>query len=264
MPLKLFQNRIQKAFSSSARSYDDLSAMQYAVGQDLLRKIPRKKMYPRILDIGMGTGRLTHELSSLFPRAQLVGIDFAQGMLDLARENYSSFSPVCGDAAALPFQAEVFDLVVSNLAYQWVDDLPSTFSQCYRSLRRGGILCLAVFSRETLKELFTCLQESLLYGNGEQELGIQRLPTAEQFTVAIKGAGFSSLVMEQKILSSYFVDMFALVRWLKDTGANIRGNNMFLGKSRLTLANAYYQKHYSHPQGIYASFETIWITASKR
>lgn len=270
MTIKTISNPVQNAFSRSALSYDDLSALQDNVGRELLKQIPEDRTYSSILDIGMGTGRLTHQLARLFPASRVAGMDFAPGMIQEARKKYASFQSLMADASALPFQSQSFDLVVSNLAYQWLGDLPSAFFQNHLCLKNGGVFCGTVFGRETLRELSESFQKtfndadrsSLVPGPSDQDLW-RSLPHKEDYARAVAKAGFSQIQIQTKILYEHFPDVMALIQWLKNVGANHRNRNFYLGKDRLSAANDYYQKHFRDPRGIYASFETLWITAIK-
>lgn len=78
------------------------------------------------------------------------------------------------DEEALPFEAESFDLVMSSLALHWVNQLPSTFSQILKCLRKDGVFIGAVFGGDTLFELRGSLQ--LAETEREGVLFIQHYP----------------------------------------------------------------------------------------
>ena len=52
---------------------------------------------------------------------------------------------------ALPFAASAFDLVWSNLALQWVNDLPRAFAELRRVLQVGGLFAFTTFGPDTLR-----------------------------------------------------------------------------------------------------------------
>src|SRR5262249_60835454 len=60
---------------------------------------------------------------------------------------------VAADEEALPFHDGSFDLVVSALALQFVNDLPGTLVQIRRALKPDGLLLAALAGGETLTEL---------------------------------------------------------------------------------------------------------------
>jgi ubiquinone/menaquinone biosynthesis C-methylase UbiE len=90
----------------------------------------------RILDLGTGTGAAALALARRFPEARVEGVDISERMISAAREKTSDdqgdrvrFS--VADAAALPFEAESFDLVTQV-------SVPVFFDQVARLLRPGG------------------------------------------------------------------------------------------------------------------------------
>lgn len=95
----------------------------------------------RILELGVGTGRLSTPLSM---RGHLViGVDASTAMLERFREHDRSYA-VGADMATLPTAAETFDtvLVATNTLFNL--DSPAAqaacFDECRRTLRLGGRL----------------------------------------------------------------------------------------------------------------------------
>src|SRR5204862_135725 len=60
---------------------------------------------------------------------------------------------VAADEEALPFHDGSFDLVVSALALQFVNDLPGALVQIRRALKPDGLMLAALAGGETLTEL---------------------------------------------------------------------------------------------------------------
>jgi SAM-dependent methyltransferase len=97
---------------------------------------------PRTLDLGCGEGRLSRDLTRLGHK--VAGVDVSPAMIRAARSS-SSEIPVCvGDAAALPFGDDTFDLVVAFMSLQDVDMLDHAIQEAARVLTAGGRFCLAV------------------------------------------------------------------------------------------------------------------------
>ena len=95
-----------------------------------------------VLDVGCGTGEITERLASKYPRATFVGIDLEEKHLQRARARSAKFAPrvrfQVGDALALPFDDEQFDLVVCRHLLQAVPDAARVLSEIDRVLRPGG------------------------------------------------------------------------------------------------------------------------------
>lgn len=95
-----------------------------------------------ILDLGCGEGRLARELRS---RGEtVVGVDASSAMIDLAREADPDGDYRVADAAALPFEAGAFELVVAFMSLQDIDDPERAIAEAGRVLGPERPLCLAV------------------------------------------------------------------------------------------------------------------------
>ncbi|NLF97573.1 MAG: class I SAM-dependent methyltransferase, partial [Candidatus Riflebacteria bacterium] len=94
-----------------------------------------------IFDCGCGTGRIAHWLHRQHPKAAITGADFSEGMLAKAREKDQS-SGIDWQHADLnqpfPFADDKFDLVVSSLVIEHINDLANYFSEIRRVARRDA------------------------------------------------------------------------------------------------------------------------------
>jgi malonyl-CoA O-methyltransferase len=73
----LDKTNIKRAFAASAQHYDRVAALQRGVGEALLAQphTLEPNATQRVLDIGCGTGFLTHALSQRYRTAQLYALD---------------------------------------------------------------------------------------------------------------------------------------------------------------------------------------------
>ena len=69
--------------------------------------------------------------------------------------------------------------------------------------------------------------------------------------------------VEEEHIKVHFRDMFVLVKWIKDIGANALMGDMFIGRDWLNRANAYYHQTFGDRWGVGATFEVIWAQAKK-
>src|SRR5262245_38037778 len=153
----LDRRAVARAFDRASARYDEAAALQERVRGELLSRLDELKVAPQsILDLGAGTGHGARALKCRYPRAMVVAVDIAPGMLDRARRQsrwLRRFERVRADAYTLPFVDGAFDLVFSNLMLQWCDDLDAVFGEIARVLKPGGLLVFSTFGPDTLVEL---------------------------------------------------------------------------------------------------------------
>lgn len=249
--------KVRRSFSDAAMNYEILSSLHKEIGRELVRKVIDQPC-SYILDVGTGTGYLANKAQFYFPEAMVVGIDIADGMVLEANKLKEGIRIVQADACALPFQQGVFNLVISNLAYQWVGDLPSAFRQAHACLTANGKLCATVFGRRTFSELFETM-DVCLKGNPV----LHRLPDEEQLKAALISNGFQEVHIDYEIIKVQFADLMDLLRWIKGIGANVLNDDVPLGKQTLAQMNDHYRKQYPYFEGICTTFEVIWLSGRK-
>lgn len=104
----------------------------------------RQVAHRRVLDLGCGTGLLAARIRHAFPRAEVVGCDFSQGMLAEAARHERARVLVQATALALPFVADHFDAVVSTEAFHWFPDQGAALSEIFRVLAPKGRLLVSL------------------------------------------------------------------------------------------------------------------------
>ena len=138
--------------TSSAQSFDGFAA-QYDEAASLERKhdffvdnLPHRR--ESVLDVGCGTGLLSHELSRHF-RA-VVALDISEPMLAVARKKRSASNIDYRLCDVNRFSSEVrFDAIVSHTAFHHLPEIPATLSKLKGFLAPHGRLiavdCIARF-----------------------------------------------------------------------------------------------------------------------
>lgn len=151
------KEQARRAFERAAARYDEVAVLQREIGRRMLERLDYVRLEPRVvLDAGCGTAATTADLARRYPKAEIVALDFAAGMLRHASgQGGWTRVPhwVCGDVEALPLASQSVDLVYSNAVLQWSVDLPRTFAELLRVLRPGGLLTFSTFGPDTLREL---------------------------------------------------------------------------------------------------------------
>ena len=256
MNIDLLDDKVQHKFSESALNYDVLASLHREIGRELYAKMNHVNDFDVIVDVGMGTGWMTNRLSHIFPDSKVIGLDFAQGMIDMSRKRDGEFTILQANAQRLPFKDQSIDVLASNLAYQWIDELESSFKECRRVLKNRHNLFLTLFGYNTFCELFEAL--SVAYG-ADKALPIERLYRYEDIAQAVKASGFSHSDVHVETIKVRYPDVMALIKWIKGLGANALKRDIFIGKDLLEKTTQYYEQRYKDKFGIYATFEVIWV-----
>ena len=250
--------RARKAFSRAAESYDEVAVLQREIGERMLRRLDVVKMQPRsILDLGSGTGTHTGQLLKKYPKSRVYALDFALPMLrKTASQGRWLKRPLCmcGDMEQLPLQNASVDLIYSNLAFQWANDLSTLFTECLRILKPGGLLMFSTFGPDTLKELRSAWS------------AVDDLPHVRPFMDmhdigdSLLQSRFAEPVMDVDQLRLTYETVDQLMRDLKHLGAHnaVHGQSRGLtGKVRMQAMRQAYEE-FRQQDLLPASYEVVY------
>ncbi|OHV15269.1 SAM-dependent methyltransferase [Methylorubrum extorquens] len=172
---------------------------------------------------------------------------------------------VVGDPEVLPFGGHAgFDLAVSALALQHVNDLPGALLQVRRALKPDGLFLAGLLGGATLTEL----RQAFLQAESETEGGASPrvAPFAELRDLGglLQRAGFALPVVDADTITVRYGDPFSLMRDLRAMGlTNALHDRRRAPLRRATLmrAAAIYAERFSDPDGrLRATFEILWLS----
>jgi malonyl-CoA O-methyltransferase len=215
---------VRRSFEHAASTYDAHAVLQQEVCRRMLERLDYVKVTPQaILDAGTGTGNALPGLMSRYSGVPLIALDLAHAMLVQSRSRLKWWQslPVmrprldllCGDVERLPVKSESVTLVWSNLALQWVNDLPRALAEFHRVLAPGGLLMFSTFGPDTLKELRTA------YADTDGRTHVSRFVDMHDIGDMLVGARYGDPVMDMEQITLTYPDVRALMRELKAIGA---------------------------------------------
>jgi demethylmenaquinone methyltransferase/2-methoxy-6-polyprenyl-1,4-benzoquinol methylase len=142
---------ITALFDGAARHYDRVCDLGSLGSSRLYRRWVLRQcgLRPgmRLLDVATGTGLVARAAVSIVKDGHaVIGLDPSAGMLAEARRGLD-VPLVQGQAEALPFGGDRFDLLTMAYALRHVADLELTFGEFLRVLKPGGRLLLLEISR---------------------------------------------------------------------------------------------------------------------
>ena len=97
----------------------------------------------RVLDVATGPGYVAAAAAGR--GAQVVGIDFAEAAVDVARQQYPDITFQTGNAEKLPFPDAQFDAVLMNFGLLHVAQPELALAETYRVLRPKGRVAFTVW-----------------------------------------------------------------------------------------------------------------------
>jgi demethylmenaquinone methyltransferase/2-methoxy-6-polyprenyl-1,4-benzoquinol methylase len=137
------ESQVRSMFDRIARVYDRMNAVM-TVGMDRRwreRAADFARVGPgdRALDVATGTGDLAVELAGrVGPAGEVVGLDFAEQMLELARAKAPALRFERGNALALPYRDGEFAAATVGFGARNFDDLGRGLTEMVRVTRPGG------------------------------------------------------------------------------------------------------------------------------
>lgn len=108
-----------------------------------------------VLEIGCGPGALAESLSRWYPHQHITGIDRDSNFIAFAQKQVPQARFLEGDATALPFPDDSFDVTISNTVAEHIPPDPF-YKEQYRVLRPGGV-CLVLCVRRSIHQTAPCL-----------------------------------------------------------------------------------------------------------
>jgi arsenite methyltransferase len=202
--------------------YDELPLWSAMFGQVLLEHLPLRPNL-KVLDVGCGTGFPALELAGrLGPSCQVYAVDpWKPAMARVERKldvlKIPNVKLFAGDAAAMPFAADEFDLIVSNLGINNFDRPEAFLGECRRVAKRSALLALTTNLRGHMEEFYGVFRTTLteLGKEAEQkalEAHVEHRVTVERASGMLEGAGFGVRRVHQQTFTMRFLDGTALLR----------------------------------------------------
>lgn len=142
--------RVRRVFASIADRYDLMNTVlsfgQHKFWRRYVMRQLRLRPGMRAIDVAAGTGDWTFALArAVGPQGHVVGLDFSPEMLRVAEmklRRHPEYAQVIewvqGDAMALPFPDDSFDVATIGFALRNVPDVPTVLREMTRVVRPGG------------------------------------------------------------------------------------------------------------------------------
>lgn len=181
-------------------------------------------------------------------------------IMDMAAGHNAS---LIADEEFLPFGPNTFDLAISALSLQTVNDLPGALLQIRKCLKPDGLFLAAILGGESLHELRDCLARAEMEITGGMSPRIAPFADKPQMGALLQRAGFSLPVVDSDIVTVTYECIFSLMKDLRQMGEGNAIAERMKKISRRDLfvrAGELYKENHAEADGrIRASFEIIFL-----
>ncbi len=208
---------VHGVFTSVASKYDimnDVMSMGiHRVWKDALMDWLAPRPGQRLLDVAGGTGDVSFRFLKRAPGASAVVLDMTESMLVAGRKRAEaeqmaeSLNWVTGDAMALPFEDNQFDVYTISFGIRNVTRIEDALSEAYRVLKPGGRLMVLEFSQlpnPAMQKAYDLYSFNVIPRMGQMIAGdrdsyqylvesIRKFPDQDSFAQMIKTAGFHNV-----------------------------------------------------------------------
>ena len=206
--------KVHGVFSNVASKYDVMNDVMsggiHRLWKDAMMDWLAPRDGQRLLDVAGGTGDIAFRFLGRAPGARATVLDMTEAMLVEGQKRAEAESMaekldwVVGDAMALPFEDNSFDVYTISFGIRNVTRIGDALSEAFRVLHPGGRLMVLEFSQlpnQGLQKLYDLYSFNVIPKMGKLIAGdadsyqylvesIRKFPDQESFASMIRAAGF--------------------------------------------------------------------------
>jgi SAM-dependent methyltransferase len=260
-PQNIFDRRLLRW--RRLRAAGGMSAHDFLLERFCIDVEERLSLIQRRFSSALVLGAHGGAVGALLERLGLKQITEAETVADLLPSR--SALKVVADEEALPFAEASFDLIVSPLTLQFVNDLPGTLLQIRRCLKPDGLFIGGLFGGATLQELRQAWLEAEAEICGGASPRVAPFADVRDLGGLLQRAGFALPVVDADSFRVRYASPLTLMQELRAMGAgNVLSDRRRVPVSRglLLRASQIYVDRFADPDGrIPATFEMLVMTA---
>ena len=170
---------VKKRFKKSLTTYNAHAAVQKSMADKLVNILIELKgnNFGNILEIGCGTGLLTSNICNKMEFKKLYVNDIVGESANYINKISSGIDFIEGDAENAEFPQNL-DLIISNAAFQWIDDFSAFLKKLKFCLNDNGVLAFTSFTTNHFNEISKITNSQLKYYENSEII-----KTAEEFFI---------------------------------------------------------------------------------
>lgn len=195
---------IKKRFERCLKTYNENAFVQKSMAEKLISMLEGKS-FPKILEIGCGTGLLTDLAHKNLDYDFYTASDIVEKCKDYIKSIDSKIKFISEDAERLAADSQKYDLIISNAVFQWFDNPETIIRLLFKKLTPNGVLIFSTFGKSNFKEIAQITGKTLKYQD------------VADWHEILKGFEYK---MEEEIIVRQFNTPRDVLRHMKNTGVN--------------------------------------------
>ena len=241
---------VAQRFAKAGQSYIEHAVVQKQISAQLFQylKVYCPQNLASVLEIGCGSGNLTHLFHSYFQVDQL----FLNDLYEDVDQHFSTIENIAwliGDIEQLHLPQSL-DAVISSSALQWMTDLPTLLHRIHDALKPNAYFGFSTFGSDNLTEI------KQLTGQGLNYISLEFLKRQ------LEQQNFEVLFIEQEVKQIYFDHPKSVLQHLKATGVTATAKSHRWTKQSLQQFYLDYQQFYGE-QGFSLTYHPIYVIARR-
>jgi len=234
-----------------------------------------KRTFPYALDIGSHRSHILKAIRSknVENEANIGGIealvhcDTSKNALITVTSDFQECVPyvasgIVADEENLPFRDSSFDLIMSSMVLNWVNDIPNFLKKVKSILKPDGAFVASLLGGSTLQELRHSFYLAEQDRRGGFSPHVSPLTLPSDVAGLMQGAGFSLPTVDVDTITVQYPDAFVLMEHLRAMGEGHAAVNRQLhtGADTMLAMAATYRELYGFEDGtIPATFQLISV-----
>ena len=236
---------IKQRFSRKLKSYNKNAKVQKQMAEKTINYLSEAK-YDSVLEIGCGTGLLTDFAINKINFEEYIALDIVSECENFIKKLNKEIKFISCDAEDFIENTDKkFDLILSNAAIQWVENLPDFVRKLAGKLNPNGILLFSTFGKENFREINYVLGKTLSYYSSAElnEILKEYAPKIDE---------------EVRVMA--FKTPKDVLKHIQDTGVNAISNEVWTKRDLINFETEYNAFCMNHPT---LTYNPIYILINK-
>jgi malonyl-CoA O-methyltransferase len=269
--MNLAKKQIAHQFSRAAKTYDAAANLQNEMAARLIDQIAyeqsasgQSRLGRTLVDLGCGTGAALLNIASRFDQLNLIAVDIAPGMIEVAKERLATSSVAatfhCCDLESTPLASDSADIVFSNAAIQWCDPA-SAIGEMRRICRGGGSIFLSTFGPGTCREIQSAWDQV-----DDSRVRVHEFSAPEQLEQHMLSTGLRDVAVQSENRELTFDSVDSFLQSLKQIGATYASSSRqqgLMGTNRYRKFRSVLTDRLTTQGKLTLTFHCVFATAKK-